>query len=136
MDSTFRLVRERYLNSYDNTIQANLLAATSDSVEASNKVYNVAYGERTTLNRLFQLIKDNLIPYNQDIKTIEPRYGPFRKGDVSHSLADISRARDVLGYEPKYDVSEGMKETVEWYVGRENSGHQKITMNQGLTAYS
>ena len=119
----------------DNVISANLLAATSDSVEASNKVYNVAYGERTTLNRLFQLIKENLIPYNQDIKTIEPRYGPFRKGDVSHSLADISRARDVLGYEPKYDVNDGMKETIKWYVAGENVGYQKNGINQRWTAH-
>lgn len=119
----------------DNVIQANLLAATSDSVEASNEVYNVAYGERTTLNRLFQLIKENLIPYNQDIKTIEPRYGPFRKGDVSHSLADISRARDVLGYEPKYDVNDGMKETIKWYVAGENVGYEKNGINQRRTAH-
>ena len=119
----------------DNAIQANLLAATSDSVEALNKVYNVAYGERTTLNKLFQLIKENLTPYNQDIKTIEPRYGPFRKGDVSHSLADISRARDVLGYEPKYDVNDGMKETIKWYVAGENVGYEKNGINQRRTAH-
>jgi UDP-N-acetylglucosamine 4-epimerase len=119
----------------DNAIQANLLAATSDSVEASNKVYNVAYGAQTTLNQLFQLIKENLIPYNQDIKTIEPRYGPFRKGDVSHSLADISRARDLLGYEPKYDVNDGMKETIKWYVADENVGCQKNGINQRRTAH-
>jgi len=119
----------------DNAIQANLLAATSDNTEAVKKVYNVAYGMKTTLNQLFQLIKENLTPYNQDIETIRPRYGPFRKGDVRHSSADISRVMNLLGYEPKYDVSEGMKETVEWYVSDENVGYQKNGINQRRTAH-
>jgi UDP-N-acetylglucosamine 4-epimerase len=100
----------------DNTVQANLLAATSDNPEAINKVYNVAYGQRTTLNELFRLIKSSLIPFTPHVQTIEPKYGPPRKGDVRHSLADISRVRDLLGYEPKYDVKKGMKDTMRWYV--------------------
>ena len=99
----------------DNAVQANLLAAKSSNPEALNKVYNVAYGERTTLNQLFQLIKNNLVSYKADIVTIKPQYEPFRKGDVRHSLADISRANALLGYEPRYDVEVGMKETLEWY---------------------
>ncbi len=120
----------------DNAIQANLLAATSDTVVALNKVYNVAYGGRTTLNQLFQMIKENLIPYAPDIEMIDPKYGPFRKGDVRHSLADINRARDLLGYEPKYDVNEGMKEAIKWYLGSENFGYQESTINQRRTACS
>ena len=100
----------------DNATQANLLAATSGNTEAVNKVYNVAFGERTTLNQLFRLIKDALIPYEPRIETIEPKYGPFRKGDVRHSLADISRARILLEYEPEYDVAQGMKEAIKWYL--------------------
>jgi UDP-N-acetylglucosamine 4-epimerase len=119
----------------DNAIQANLLAATSDNTETVKKVYNVAYGMKTTLNQLFQLIKENLTPYNQDIETIRPRYGPFRKGDVRHSSADISRARDLLGYEPKYDVNDGMKETIKWYVADENVGYEKNGINQRRTAH-
>ena len=100
----------------DNTVQANLLAATSDNPEAINKVYNVAYGQRTTLNELFRLIKSSLIPFTPQAQTIEPKYGPPRKGDVRHSLADICRVRDLLGYVPKYDVKKGMKDTMKWYV--------------------
>jgi len=74
----------------DNTVQANLLAATSDNPEAINKVYNVAYGQRTTLNELFRLIKSSLIPFTPHVQTVEPKHGPARKGDVRHSLADIS----------------------------------------------
>lgn len=101
----------------DNTVQSNLLAATCENVEALNKVYNVAYGERTTLNELFQLIKGGLLPFKPEIAAIEPKYAPPRKGDVRHSLADITRAKSLLGYEPAYDVKEGMKESVKWYVG-------------------
>ncbi|MBN1841111.1 MAG: Vi polysaccharide biosynthesis UDP-N-acetylglucosaminuronic acid C-4 epimerase TviC [Deltaproteobacteria bacterium] len=101
----------------DNTVQSNLLAATCENVEALNKVYNVAYGERTTLNQLFQLIKEGLLPFKPEIAAIEPEYAPPRKGDVRHSLADITRAKSLLGYEPVYDVKEGMKESVKWYVG-------------------
>ena len=99
----------------DNAIQANLLAAEVENSGALNRVYNVAFGERTTLNQLFQLIKENLVTYRASIRTIKPKYGPFRKGDVRHSLADISRARELLGYDPKYNVKKGMKETLEWY---------------------
>lgn len=103
----------------DNTVQSNILAATCVNVEALNKVYNVAYGERTTLNQLFQLIKDCLISFKPDVETIEPKYGPPRKGDIRHSLADITRARNLLGYEPTYDIKEGMKQTINWYVKKQ-----------------
>jgi UDP-N-acetylglucosamine 4-epimerase len=99
-----------------NVIQVNILAATVDNSEALNKVYNIAYGEQTTLNQLFKLIKDNLIPYKPEIEKLEPKYGPFRKGDVRHSLADISKARNLLGYEPEHDVNRGIKESLKWYV--------------------
>ena len=81
-----------------------------------NKVYNVDYGEQTTLNQLFQLIKESLIPHKPEVGTIVPEYGPFRKGDVRHSLANISRARQLLVYEPEYDVFRGMKKSIEWYI--------------------
>ena len=99
-----------------NAVQANLLAATSDNFMAANKVYNVAFGERTTLNDLFHLIKEHLIPQRPDIESIEPRHGPLREGDVRHSLADISRATKLLGYEPNYNVARGLKESIKWYL--------------------
>ena len=116
----------------DSAIQANLLAATSQDGEALNKTYNVAYGERTTLNQLFQMIRDNLIPYKPEIESIKPKYGPFREGDVRHSLADISRARDLLGYEPEYDVAKGMKESIKWYVCNLNRVLQERHINKNI----
>jgi len=102
----------------DNIVQSNLLAATCVDDAAVNRVYNVAFGEKTTLNELFQLIHESLIPFRPDIKEIAPEYGPPREGDVRHSLADISRARTYLRYDPKFDVQEGMKKTVEWFVNQ------------------
>jgi nucleoside-diphosphate-sugar epimerase len=77
---------------------------------------NIAFGEKTTLNQLFRLIKENLILSNLDLESINANYGQFRKGDVRHSLADISRARNLLGYDPEYDVAQGMKESISYYV--------------------
>jgi len=100
----------------DNAVQANLLAATTETPEAVKKVYNVAYGGRTTLNQLYRLIQKNLLPHKPQVKAIKPAYGPFRRGDVRHSLADITRARDLLGFEPEYDVSRGMTASIQWYI--------------------
>ena len=100
----------------DNVIQANLLAATTDNFGAINKVYNIAYGNCITLNELFHTIKNILTFFKPEIDWIEPVYGPFRKGDVQHSLADISAARKLLSYNPRFDISEGLKESVVWYL--------------------
>jgi UDP-N-acetylglucosamine 4-epimerase len=62
------------------------------------------------------LIKEGLLPFRPEIESIEPVHGPERKGDVRHSLADITKARELLGYDPQFDVKEGMKKTVEWFV--------------------
>jgi UDP-N-acetylglucosamine 4-epimerase len=97
-------------------IQGNILAALCGSHEALDKVYNIACGDRTTLNELLRLIQDSLSSHMPEVAGIEPEYGPFRKGDVRHSLADISRARELLGYGPQYSVARGMKEAIQWYV--------------------
>jgi UDP-N-acetylglucosamine 4-epimerase len=99
-----------------NVVQANILAALCDDPEALNKVYNIAYGERTTLNELFVLIRRCLSAGMPEIEGVEPEYGPMRKGDVRHSLADISRAAELLGYAPRHSVETGMEETIQWYV--------------------
>ncbi len=99
-----------------NVVQANILAAMAKDREALNKVYNIAYGDRTTLKELFVLIRKCLASSMPETAGIEPVYGPIRKGDVLHSLADISRAMDLLGYAPTYSVETGMKETMQWYV--------------------
>lgn len=102
----------------DNTVQANLLAATSESSEACNRVYNVAIGERTTLNELFYSIR-SLLSEVVGVEKIEPAYAAFRAGDVRHSQADISRARDLLGYDPTHTVDQGLAVTSEWFLGNQ-----------------
>ncbi len=99
----------------DNAIQANLLAAATENPEALNQGYNVAAGSRTTLNELFAMIRDSLGTYDEGIRKISPVYGSFRIGDVKHSQADITKAKDLLGYYPAYDVKRGMMETVRWF---------------------
>jgi UDP-N-acetylglucosamine 4-epimerase len=102
----------------DNVIQANLLSATTENPEAINQVYNVATGSRTTLNELFNMIRELLSDYDATIKNITPLYGPFRSGDVRHSQADIQKVKNLLGYNPTYDVKKGMEETVSWFVSK------------------
>lgn len=100
----------------DNTVQANLLAACAKNQEAVNTVYNVAYGERTTLNELFALIRDRVVPYREEAAACEPTYRDFRPGDVLHSLADISKAKKLLGYAPEFSVKSGLDQAAQWYM--------------------
>jgi UDP-N-acetylglucosamine 4-epimerase len=100
----------------DNVIQANLLAAASAHPEAANQVYNVAVGDRTTLNQLFEAIRSLLAPRFPHLAHFKPVYRDFRPGDVRHSLADISKARTRLGYEPSHRIGEGLAEAMDWYV--------------------
>ena len=99
----------------DNVVQANLLSAETENWAALNQVFNIADGHRTTLNELFTIIQENLAAYDPDIRTIVPVHGPFRPGDVRHSHADISKAKNLLGYNPTYDVRRGLRETVKWF---------------------
>jgi UDP-N-acetylglucosamine 4-epimerase len=115
----------------ENTVQANLLSAACENPEALNQVYNVAYGERTSLNQLFKMIKENLSSHLPEIGSITPKHGPFRRGDVRHSLADITKAKTLLGYDPAFDVNGGMAKTVRWYLSRltkatESNGSQSL----------
>ena len=100
----------------DNAVQINLLAATTDNNEATDQVYNVALNDSTSLNRLYQMIEKGLIQRTENLKKKEPFYRDFRAGDVRHSQADISKAVQLLGYQPKYKISEGMDEAMNWYV--------------------
>lgn len=99
----------------ENTVQANILAATTQNDEAKNQVYNVAVGDRTTLNDLFNAIKaalnENGVTY-----TKEPVYRDFRAGDVRHSQASIQKIKNLLGYNPKFVISEGVNLAIGWYV--------------------
>ncbi|MBI5784955.1 MAG: Vi polysaccharide biosynthesis UDP-N-acetylglucosaminuronic acid C-4 epimerase TviC [Rhodocyclales bacterium] len=99
-----------------NTVQANLLAATVTSDEATNQVYNVAVGDRTTLNDLFEAIRVLLAPRFKHLADFKPSYRDFRAGDVRHSLADVTKARTLLGYEPSHRIGEGLREAMDWYV--------------------
>ncbi|GAA4274179.1 SDR family oxidoreductase [Aquimarina gracilis] len=99
----------------DNVIQMNLRAMVSDNPASLNNVYNTAFGERTTLNELTTLLKEYLSEYDAAIANIEVKYGPERKGDVPHSLASVDKAKELLGYDPKYDMKSGLKEAVKWY---------------------
>jgi UDP-N-acetylglucosamine 4-epimerase len=102
----------------DNAIQANLLAATSVP-EARNQVYNMAVGERTTLKQLFGLIRDNLVASGIPTSA-EPEYRDFRAADVRHSLADTSKACQMLGYVPTHHVADGIKAALGWYVANKD----------------
>lgn len=99
----------------DNVVQANLLAATTGNPAALNQAYNVAVGERTTLNQLFQALQNGLRKINPSLPEVKPVYQDFRAGDVRHSLADISKAQRLLGYEPIQRVEEGLALAMSWY---------------------
>ncbi len=99
----------------ENTVQANILAATTQNEEAKNQVYNVAVGDRTTLNDLFNAIKAALNE-NGVIYTKAPIYREFRAGDVRHSQASIEKIKNLLGYEPQFVISRGIESAMPWYI--------------------
>ena len=98
-----------------NVVQANLLAATVASRDALNQAYNVAAGHRTTLVELYGLLRDRLVARHPRLAGLAPEHGPFRSGDVLHSLADIGKARRLLGYEPTHGIERGLDESLDWY---------------------
>ena len=104
----------------ENVRQINLLAATTENPEATNQVYNVAVGDRTTLNQLYEQLHLNLLPSYPHLQDVKPVYHDFRAGDVRHSLADISKAARLLGYQPTHRIGEGLKVAMEWYVRQLN----------------
>ena len=99
----------------DNVIQANHLAALVQDQSAVNQIYNVAYGSRTNLNELFEMIKAIIGKYDKSALEIKPVHGPNRAGDIPHSLASIEKARRLLGYKPEYSVRDGLEEAIKWY---------------------
>ena len=98
----------------DNVIQANLLSLIADQ-KAINNVYNVAFGDRNTLNDLMKYLKEYLSEYDQNISKIEVIHGDNRQGDIPHSHASIDKARKLLNYKPLFSLQKGLKEAVEWY---------------------
>jgi len=102
----------------DNCVQANLLAAVATDEMATDQIYNVAYGQRTTLNELFTLIRAEVAARYPQVAEVTPAYGDFRAGDVRHSQADIGKAERLLGYRPTYSIRAGLSEAAEWYLNR------------------
>jgi UDP-N-acetylglucosamine 4-epimerase len=98
-----------------NVVQANLLAATAQTPDAVNEVYNVAVCARTSLNQLFGLLRENLEPAYPHLKDRAPVYAEFRPGDVRHSEANISKATRLLGYQPSHTIQQGLLEALNWY---------------------
>lgn len=101
----------------ENAVHANIQALFTQNPGAINQVYNIAYGVQTSLNEIFEMIKEI------GGSDLAPKYGPERTGDVKHSLADISKAKKLLGYDPKFDIREGLKESFEWYRRHHHFGY-------------
>ena len=101
-----------------NAVQANLLAALTQDSRALNQVYNIAVGESTSLNELFEILRDLLKDAHVSLHASHPVHRAFRDGDVRHSRADIAKARRLLGYDPTHTVSTGLREALSWYVSR------------------
>jgi UDP-N-acetylglucosamine 4-epimerase len=100
----------------DNVVQANLLAATVTEPAAVNQVYNIAVGEQTSLNELYEMIRALLIPRFPHLRTVRAVHREERRGDIKLSRADIAKAKKLLGYRPQYRVIEGLERAIDWYV--------------------
>lgn len=99
----------------ENVIQANELAATTSNSEAVNTVYNIAFGEATTVNDLVTALKDNLSRFDPEISKVNPIHGETRTGDILHSLASVDKARRLLGYNPLFSLNAGLEKAIRWY---------------------
>jgi len=102
----------------DNVVQANLLAATTESADAVGQVYNVAIGEQTTLNELHELLGEMLQLRDPTFRAAPPVYRDFRPGDVRYSRADIAKAERLLAFRPTHRIREGLEEALDWYIAR------------------
>jgi len=100
----------------DNVIQMNLLAGTTSNKQALGKVFNVAFGGKITLNNLYKLLCKELAKNINNFKPIQPIYRDFRLGDIRDSNADISKAQELVGYEPTDDINQGIEKTIKWYM--------------------
>jgi len=99
----------------DNVIQANLLSLQTTNKKAINMIYNVAYGDRNTLNDLITYLKKYLSEFDANISNVDVIYGPPRVGDIPHSQASIDKAKENLNYNPQFSLQKGLKEAVKWY---------------------
>jgi UDP-N-acetylglucosamine 4-epimerase len=99
----------------DNVIQANLLSLVTTNEKAINTIYNVAYGDRNTLNDLMRYLKEYLSEFDPKISNVAIIYGPNRAGDIPHSHASVDKAKETLNYNPQFSLQQGLKEAVNWY---------------------
>jgi UDP-N-acetylglucosamine/UDP-N-acetylgalactosamine 4-epimerase len=114
----------------DNVVQANLLAATIETEAVTDQAYNVACGNRTTLNELFTMIRDEVVQKRPDLSPLPPLYSDFRPGDVRNSLADVGKINRHLGYVPTRIVADGIGEAIDWYIANDKSPppHRRINL--------
>jgi UDP-N-acetylglucosamine 4-epimerase len=113
----------------ENVVQANLLAALVKDTDAVNQIYNVAVNERTSLNELYEMMRGLLLEEFPHLKDYNPQYASFRKGDVQHSQADISKASNMLGYAPTHRVREGLRQALDWYIAH-LSPEKRLTVSR------
>ena len=99
----------------DNVVQANLLSLITTNKKAINTVYNVAFGDRNTLNDLMTYLKEYLSEFDSEVTGVKVVYGPNRAGDIPHSHASVQKAKELLNYNPQFSLQEGLKEAVKWY---------------------
>jgi UDP-N-acetylglucosamine 4-epimerase len=99
----------------DNVIQANLLSLVTTNPKAINTVYNVAFGDRNTLNDLMGFLKEYLSSFDPKIASVAVINGPNRAGDIPHSHASVQKAKDLLKYNPQFSLQQGLKQAVQWY---------------------
>jgi UDP-N-acetylglucosamine/UDP-N-acetylgalactosamine 4-epimerase len=99
----------------DNIIQINHLAALTENIDAKGQIFNAAVGDRYDLNSLVNYLKIYLSEFDSEISNVHVNYGPFRKGDILHSLASIEKAEKILGYKPEFNLKAGLKVAVNWY---------------------
>ena len=115
----------------DNAVQANLLAAMTEDPGALGQIYNVAVDERTSLNRLFELLRDAVATRLPNVANVVPVHGDFRPGDVRHSQADIGKARRLLGYAPTHRLEDGIAAAIPWFLARLGAGADSETRYAG-----
>lgn len=100
----------------DNVVQANILSAITERDGAVNQIYNIAVGDQTSLNQLYLYLKESLEIHVSQLSNAKPIYRDLRVGDVRHSLADIGKAKDLLGYQPTHQILDGLRDTINWYL--------------------
>jgi UDP-N-acetylglucosamine 4-epimerase len=99
----------------ENVVQANLRAAVATNPEAYNTAYNVAFGDRVTLNELYTMLRDGLAAFDPEIASINPVFTAPRQGDIPHSLASIEKTSRLLGYNPQFNLRQGLEHSIKWY---------------------